>query len=104
MEKYKIQLSIRAKDDYKRIISYLNNELLEPLIASRYAELINAKLQSLRYSPQRYAIVDGIVEKKLEFRKIIIRNYIAFYRINENEKIVEVHRILWGASDWLGRI
>ena len=30
MGKYKIQLSIKAKNDYKKIINYLKNELLEP--------------------------------------------------------------------------
>ena len=35
VEKYKIQLSIKAKNDYKKIINYLKNELLEPSIANR---------------------------------------------------------------------
>ena len=41
------------------------------------------------------------IAKKLEYRKLIIKNYIAFYRINEKEKIVEIHRILYGSSDWM---
>ena len=98
MEKYKIQLSIKAKNDYKKIINYLKNELLEPSIANRYAELINSEIQSLEHMPQKYAIIDDDIAKKLEIRKQLIKNYIAFYRINEKEKIVEVHRILYGAS------
>ena len=47
MEKYKIQLSIKAKNDSKKIINYLKNELLEPSIANRYAELINSERYSL---------------------------------------------------------
>lgn len=104
MEKYKIQLSIKAKDDYKRIISYLKNEILEPSIANKYAELIDNKLQTLEYSPQKYAIIDDDIVKKLEFRKLIIKNYIAFYKINEEEKIVEVHRILYGVSNWIEKL
>lgn len=101
MERYKIQLSIKAKNDYKRIIAYLKNELLEPSIANKYAELINSEIQTLEYLPQKYAIIDDDIVKKLEFRKLIIKNYIAFYKINEREKIVEIHRILYGASDWI---
>ena len=104
MEKYKIQLSIRAKNDYKKIISYLKNELLEPSIAYKYAELIKNELQTLEYSPERYAIIDDDIVKELEFRKLIIKNYIAFYKINKKEKIVEVHRILYGASNWIEKI
>ena len=98
---YKIQLSIKAKNDYKKIINYLKNELLEPSIANRYAELINSEIQSLEHMPQKYAIIDDDIAKKLEIRKLLIKNYIAFYRINEKEKIVEVHRILYGASVYL---
>lgn len=101
MEKYKIQLSIKAKNDYKRIISYLKNDLLEPSIANKYIELINSEIQNLEYFPQKHAIIDDDIVRKLEFRKLIIKNYIAFYKINEREKIVEVHRILYGASDWM---
>lgn len=49
MEKYKIQLAIKAKDDYKKIINYLKNELLEPSIANKYAELINNEIQALGF-------------------------------------------------------
>lgn len=101
MEKYKIQLSIKAKNDYKRIINYIKNELLEPSIANKYAELINNEIQTLEHLPQKYAIIDYDAIKELEFRKLIIKNYIAFYRINEKEKIVEIHRILYGSSNWI---
>lgn len=104
MGEYKIQLSIRAKNDYKKIINYLKNELLEPSIAYNYAELIKSELQTLEYSPERYAIIDDDIVKELEFRKLIIKNYIAFYKINKKEKIVEVHRILYGASNWIEKI
>ena len=36
--------------------------------------------------PQKYAIIDDDIAKKLEIRKLLIKNYIAFYRINEKEK------------------
>lgn len=104
MEKYKIQLSIKAKNDYKKIINYLKNKLLEPSIANRYAELINSEIKSLEHMPQKYAIIDDDIAKKLEIRKLFIKNYIAFYRINEKEKIVEVYRILYGASNWIRKL
>lgn len=81
------------------IINYLKDELLESFIAKNYAELINSKIQALAYFPQRNVVINDYIEKELEYRKLIIKNYIVFYKINEREKIVEVHRILYGASD-----
>ena len=41
MKEYKVVLSIQAKEDYKRIISYIKNKLLEPNIAEIYAERVD---------------------------------------------------------------
>lgn len=104
MVKYKVQLSIRAKNDFKSIISYIKNELLEPSIAKRYAKLIKEEIQNLEYLPQKFAIIDPKIVKYDNFRKSVIKNYIAFYRINEEEKIVNVERILYGGSDWKNKL
>ena len=104
MEKYKVQLSIQAKNDYKSIIRYIRYELLEPIIAEKYAELIRNELNSLEYQPQKFAIIDYDIIKKYNFRKLIIKNYIAFYRINEDEKIVNVERVLYNGTDWKNKL
>lgn len=104
MKKYKVQLSIQAKNDYKSIIRYIKYELLEPIIAEKYAKLIKNELNSLEYQPQKFAIIDYDIIKKYNFRKLIIKNYIAFYRINEDEKIVNVERILYNGTEWKNKL
>ena len=104
MEEYKVQLSNQAKEDYKSIIRYMRYKLLEPNIAERYAELIKNELNTLKYNPQKFTIIDYDIIKQYRFRKLVIKNHIAFYRINENEKIVNVERILYGATDWKNKL
>lgn len=104
MEEYNVELSIQAKEDYKGIIRYIKYKLLEPNIAERYAELIKNEINTLKYNSQKFAIIDYDMIKKYKFRKLIIKNYIAFYRINEDEKIVNVERILYGATDWKNKL
>ena len=84
--------------------SYIKNKLLEPNIAEIYAELIKDEFNILKYNPQKFAIIDYDLLKKYKFRKLIIKNYIAFYRINEDEKIVNVERILYSATDWKNKL
>lgn len=104
MEKYKVKLSIQAKNDYKCIIRYIKYKLSEPAIAEKYAKLIKSELDSLEYQPQRFAIIDYDIIKEYNFRKLIIKNYIAFYRIDENKKTVNIERILYGATDWKSKL
>ena len=103
-EKYKVELSIKAKDDIKSIVLYIKDVLNEPSIASRYAKTIRKEIQTLEYSPQKFAIIDDDTIKDLNIRKLNIKNYIAFYRVNEDKKIVNVERILYGSSDWINKL
>jgi len=103
-EKYEIKLSIKAKSDLKGIALYIKNELKEPTIASRYAKIIKQEIQTLEYSPQKFAIIDDDSIKDLNIRKLNIKNYMAFYRVNENTRTVNVERILYGASDWINKL
>lgn len=104
MEEYKVKLSIQAKEDYKSIIKYIKYKLLEPNIAERYAELIKDEINTLKYNPQKFAIIDHDIIKEYKLRKLIIKNYIVFYRINIDENIVNVERILYGGTDWKNKL
>ena len=103
-EKYEIKLSIKAKDDLKSIVLYIKNNLNEPSIANKYAKIIREEIQTLEYSPQKFAIIDDSSVKDLNFRKLIIKNYIDFYRVNEESKIVNVERIIYGATNWINEL
>ena len=104
MKEYKVELSIQAKEDYKSIIKYIKYKLLESNIAERYAELIKNEINTLKYNPQKFAIINYDIIKQYKFRKLIIKNYIVFYRINEEEKIVNVERILHVTTDWKNKL
>jgi len=103
-EKYRIELSIKAKNDIKSIVLYIKNNLNEPSIANKYAKMIKEEIKILEYSPKKFAIIDGDTIKDLKIRKLNIRNYLAFYRVNEEEKVVNVERILYGSSDWINKL
>jgi len=103
-EKYKIDLSMKAKSDLKDIVLYIKNELKEPTIANKYAKMIKQEIQTLEYSPQKFAIIDNDAVKDLNIRKINIKNYMAFYRVNEDAQTVNIERILYGASDWINKL
>lgn len=104
MDKYKIQLSIKAKNDIKNIVRYIKDVLLEPLIAEKYAKLIEKEIKSLGHCPQKFAVIDKGIIGIDNIRKLIIKNYIAFYRINETDRIVNVERVLYGSSNWAEKL
>lgn len=104
MEKYNIKFSKEAKNDYFDIIRYIKYNLLEPTIANKYSILINEEIEKLEYNPQKFAIADIKIKNYSKIHKLIIKNYIVFYRINENSKIVNIERILYGVSNCKDKI
>lgn len=103
-EKYKVLLSIKAKEDLKSIVFYIKNNLKEPSIARKYAKVIQEEITSLSYFPQRNAIINDETIINLKIRKIVVKNYIIFYKINEENNIVNIERILYGASNWINEL
>lgn len=104
IEKYKIKLSIKAKDDLKDIVLYIKNHLNEPAIANKYANIIREEIQTLEYFPQKFAMIDDKFVKDLKIRKLSVKNYIVFYRVNEEKKFVNVERILYSESNWINEL
>ena len=99
--KYKILISIKAKEDLKSIVFYIKNNLKEPAIAKKYAKIIKEEIMSLSYFPERNAIITDKSLINLQIRKTIVKNYIIFYKVNEESSIVNIERILYGASNWI---
>jgi len=87
-EKYKIELSIKSKNDLKNITMYIKDKLQEPNIAKNYVRQIKEEIKILEYIPQKFSIIDMEFRNFPIMRKLIIKNHIAFYIINEKEKVV----------------
>lgn len=100
MAKYKIKFSKDARNDYFNIIRYIKYKLFEPDIANNYAKMVKEEINKLEYTTQSFAIIPNDTIKYNNIRKLIIKNYIVFYRVNESDKMVNIERILYGASNW----
>ena len=82
MNKYKIEYSKESKQNLIDIKHYIKNNLQEPNIANKLISKIKTNIDTLVDNPQIHPIIDDDFIKKLEIRKIVVDNYIIFYRIN----------------------
>lgn len=101
MNKYTIQFSKDAKEDLKQIVNYIKNNLQEPNIARKLSDKIKEKIYTLSDSPKVFSIINEDFIRKLEIRKIIVDNYIIFYRVIDEEKKVQIVRIMYGRRNWI---
>ena len=101
MSDYNIEITKPAEIDLHEIGKYISKELLETDKAVEVIDKISGAIFKLEEMPLRHAIV---AEDKLAsqgIRKFIIDNYIVFYIVNEEDKMVTIIRILYKRRDWI---
>lgn len=99
MKKYNIEYSKESKQDLIGIKKYIKYNLQEPEVAQKLISKIRKEINTFKKNPEIYTIIDEDIIKKLEIRKLIIDNYIVFYRIKNNN--IQIVRIMYGRRNWI---
>ncbi len=99
MNKYNIEYSKESKQDLIGIKQYIKYNLQEPQTAQKLISKIRNEINNLKYNPEIYEIIDDDLIKKFKIRKLIVDNYIVFYRIKNDN--IEVVRIMYGRRNWI---
>jgi toxin ParE1/3/4 len=97
---FRVYVSNAAYKDICETVTYIANELLEPHTANRLLDTLQDAINSLSENPHRHKLVDRADVFDHPIRMFTVENYIIFYLINENEKSVDILRVLYGRRDW----
>lgn len=100
---YKLEYLPIALNDMIEIISYIRNELKNPTAANTLSEKFIQAAENSKDFPYSNPLYIPIRMSNHEYRKIIVDNYIMFYRVNETTKTITVARVIYGKCDY-GRI
>ena len=101
MVAYNVQHTQSAENDLLDILRYIAVELNEPSTALRLVDSIDATIETLTTMPHGCRLVDDERLASMGFRKLNIKNYIAFFTIDEITETVNIERILYARRDWL---
>ena len=100
MAKYRVDISEPAENDLRDIVRYISSHLSAPITATRMMQTIEEALSKLSDIPYGYPVVRDDRLAGMGYRRMNIKNYTAFFTINENGKTVDVERILYARRDW----
>ncbi len=93
---YRIEYLPSALRDLTDIACYIGVKLQNPDAADRLAEKIVAAVDELSDMPYRYEVYIPVKPLKYEYRKMIVDNYLIFYRVDENKHTVIIFRVIYG--------
>ena len=100
MGEYRVSVSDSAKKDIRKIVSYIRYDLQEPAIAEKTTEAILDAIFTLEDMPARIGLVNDERLAKKQVRGIRVKNYSAFFSINETLKTVDIIRVIYSRRDW----
>lgn len=97
---YKLEYLPVARKDMLEIVQYISQKLQNPDAANRLAvELVNAAEGMLKF-PYSTRVYQPIRSLKHEYRKILVQNYLMFYWVDEEKKLVTVARVVYAKRDY----
>lgn len=99
MKKYNIEYSKESKQDLIGIKQYIKYNLQEPETAQKLISKIRKEINGLKSNPEIYSIIDDDIIKRQEIRKLIVDNYIVFYRVKNDD--IEIVRVMYGRKNWI---
>lgn len=97
--KYTVSLSPEAVKDINCIYEYIAIALGEKDIAVNMINLIEKNILSLDEMPGRYKIYDNEPWKSRGVHIMPVKKYLVFYVVDENNKAVNVFRVIYGSRD-----
>lgn len=100
MAKYRVDISEPAENDLRDIVRSISVLLSAPTAALKMMDAIEEALTGLAVMPQKYPPVSDERLAMMGYRKLLVKNYIIFFTIDEKSKVVDVERILYARRNW----
>lgn len=97
---YQLRFTQIANDDLDEIYLYISEHLFAPKAANDLMDDIETLIMRLRDFPCSGSLVADDILNRRGYRKLIVKNYIVFYLINEAEKQAVIMRVLYGAQQY----
>ena len=89
-----------AEHDIAKAADYIEFVLKNPQAADHLLDVATEKIGELTQMPEKLQLVDDPVLAGWGIRFIMVNNYLAFYTIDEDKKVVIIVRFLYQKSNW----
>ena len=91
--KYELIFLPQARTDAEEVRKYLSQYYAGT--AGRFFALLKKRISTLKTNP----FICEQYHERPSYRKMVVNDYLVFYKVNDDQKRVEIHRILHGSRD-----
>ena len=97
---YKLEFLPSARQDMVEIVRYISKELHNPAAANRLATSFLEAADRAATFPYAAPSYNPIRSLKHEYRKLVVQNYLMFYWVDEQEKVVTMEYVTYAKRDY----
>jgi len=98
---YSVYITDLAEKDILSTVKYITDALKNPVAANNLLDEIERREKILEDTPEIYPFVNDEYLSGKGIRYVIIKNYLMFYTIDEDNKFINVIRFLYGRRNWI---
>ncbi len=97
---YALNIYPQAQADLEELFRHIAQELGNPSAAAALIDELEEALDLVCRNPLMCPLVRSSLMKDQTLRKLLVKNYIVFYRPMEGSREIQVVRVLYGMMDY----
>lgn len=97
---YRLEYLPAARKDMLEIVRYISRDIGNPNAAERLAAAMIEKGEAIREMPYHCPAYIPLRPLAHEYRKAIVKHFLMFYWVDEEEKLVSVARVIYSRRDY----
>lgn len=97
---YNVLVTDSADLELDEILSYISAQLQNPSAATAFANEVLSVYEALEHTPYMYELAHDARLHLMGYHKVVIKNYIMLYRIDEDAKDVYILHFFYGARQY----
>lgn len=101
---YEVKLTPQAIGQIEETVQYISKILHTPETARKWADALQCEIGKLDFMPSRYPLTEEEPQHTKGIRKMSVKNFLVYYLVDENKKIVWVTAVIYGRRDQISAL
>ncbi len=101
---YNLRIAEIADQDLDAIVKYIAIELANPEASRTFLDKLESVYLYLKNSPLMYPVCDDRRLKAKDYHKVMIKNYILIFKIEQSTNTVYILRFFYGSQDYITQL
>lgn len=101
---YAVKVTKQAYGQMREIMLYIMKELFAPEAAQNLLDKFQKAISDLADMPKRHSLVDEEPWRSKGVRKIVVKNFLIYFWVDEENMRVQVTAVIYQKRDQLARL